>query len=338
MLTEGQKKLRRTGITATDAAAIVGLSKWRTAGDIWVEKKHPETIDPPKLETQNRFDWGHRHEVTIALAYADRMHCELKEVGTLRHDTCHWMLATPDRLVLNRRKGVECKSSDDQYTEESEWGNDGTDVIPPIYIIQIAHLMMTLGYEEWDCAALVGLYDFRVYHLFQNDDMNEIQCALFDKEEEFYKRFLKGNEVPKDDFGVEFSDWINQKYPKPDPQKVLDISSGSDPALTHALLEHRRARKEIEAADELRQKQRLTIATTMAECTKLKWRDEGISASFKYGKANEQMDWQGLAEEAMAKLEQPVEERKQMYLRHRVERQPQRVLRIRDKHIKEKEE
>ena len=62
-------RLRRNGIGGSDAAAIMGLSPWRTAMDVWLEKTGEFTRDD---EENEQMYWGTVLEAVVAEEFTRR--------------------------------------------------------------------------------------------------------------------------------------------------------------------------------------------------------------------------------------------------------------------------
>jgi putative phage-type endonuclease len=94
---------RRTGIGASDMAAILGMNPWRSAVDVWFDKMSTEKVtDSMPSEAA---EWGLALEDSVARRVVKR-HPELGKLvpspGLLAHEDHPWMLATVDRLLAKR--------------------------------------------------------------------------------------------------------------------------------------------------------------------------------------------------------------------------------------------
>lgn len=334
-LSKEQLEFRRGGITSTDAAAIVGLSRWKTAGDVWVDKKHPEVAAQIKIDPQvkARLEWGILDEPTIAAKYCKITGDRLYKPGTIKNPQIRWMIATPDWHIEGKDKGVEGKCVETWDT--SDWGQAGTDLIPADYLIQIYHQMMTTGFKEWDCAARIGLYRFSIYHFFWD---GRLASLLYDAEENFYNKCIKGNERPEFDWGDKLRQYVLGKYPKAersfddDPWMLAD-----EPRAQRALLAHREAAITLKRATQEKETQRTVIASLMEDKAKAKWLDEGISISYPNPKkaAKPRIDKDELCEKLLAMVDISGEEKLALIQSCTQEVPQHRVLRIYDPQIRE---
>ena len=160
MLTIEQKEIRRQGIGATDCAVVMGLSRYKTPYELWLEKtgrKEEETI-----LTDDRLHLRHAHEETISREYARRKDVNFARVNqTIFHKKFPFMLCNLDRVVIGQRKIVECKSSSGFM--RAFWGETGSDEAPIEYLLQVQHQMACSEYEDSDIAALIDIDDYRIY-------------------------------------------------------------------------------------------------------------------------------------------------------------------------------
>ena len=170
MLTEEQKEIRRKGIGATDCAAVMGLSPYKTPYELWMEKTG--RMEEESILTEERLRLRHAHEETIAREYATRNNVKLKRVNkTLFHKKYPFMLCHLDRVIIGKRKIVECKSSSGFM--RPTWGESGSDEAPMIYLLQVQHQMAVSGYEDSDIAALIDIDDYRIYSAPRNNKIIE---------------------------------------------------------------------------------------------------------------------------------------------------------------------
>lgn len=171
---------RRGGIGSSDAAALLGISRWSTPYSVYLDK----TGQLPDLPPNPAMEWGNRLEEAIATAYAERTGERLEDTThrVFQHPTHPWMLATPDRLTEGGRV-VEVKTA--SAWSADEWGEPGTDEVPDVYLVQVNHQLAVLGLEQADVAVLIGGQDFRVYHVARNDRLIRHLIAV---EESFWDR------------------------------------------------------------------------------------------------------------------------------------------------------
>ncbi len=172
---------RLTGIGGSDLAAILGLSKWRSPYQVWLEKTGRSQSDESTLPMR----WGTYAEEFVAREYAERTGRGVQRYNTmLRHPEAP-LIGHIDRLVIpagakrasHRTEirtdlGLECKTvSAFAAGRDSEWGPEGTDQTPGQYLVQCAAYLALTGCQHWDLAALIGNHDFRIYHFHRDPEL-----------------------------------------------------------------------------------------------------------------------------------------------------------------------
>lgn len=140
MLTRTQQDMRRTGIGASEVAAILGLDPWRTPADILALKldSRLELKETPEMR------WGSVAEPYVAMDYEERYGVRLiGPLETIRHPQEPTLLATVDRMHHDHSTIVECKTHGSRAA--SAWGPDGTDTAPIHYVIQVIAQAIVIG-------------------------------------------------------------------------------------------------------------------------------------------------------------------------------------------------
>jgi putative phage-type endonuclease len=111
---------RRTGIGASEAAAVVGESRWADAGTVYARKIGALDED----DTHERLEWGLRHEPTILSAYASERYAgrAVRADRRLLRSSAHgWALATLDAWCLHPVHGwipLELKTTESRHADE----------------------------------------------------------------------------------------------------------------------------------------------------------------------------------------------------------------------------
>jgi len=146
-----------TKMTASKVAAVLGLSPWESRYSLW---HRMAGLLEPELQDDD-MTRGHYLEPAVAHWFADQ-HPDLivGDGGPWQHPARDWQAATPDRLcyagpVRDDDAGpvalLEVKTS--LYSDE--WGEPGTDEIPPYYRAQVVWQMDTLGLSIAHVAVLL---------------------------------------------------------------------------------------------------------------------------------------------------------------------------------------
>lgn len=180
MLTAEQKLLRKNGIGGSEAAAVAGVSRWRTPLQVYLDKINKTVEDDKNLSDYQHF--GNILEPIVAEEYARRTGKEIIiEDKVLHHSKHPFMLATLDRRIKGDDAILECKTST-AYKHE-EWGEPGTDEMPKEYLLQCAHYAAVCDVSRVDVAVLIGGNDFRIYSYRRNP---QLESRLITIEADFW--------------------------------------------------------------------------------------------------------------------------------------------------------
>jgi putative phage-type endonuclease len=156
---------RKQGIGGSDVAAILGLSPWKSAVDVFLDK----TGQTPDSEENEAMYWGIVLEDVVAKEYA---RCNGAKVQRINQMLCHpehpWMLANLDRVVvapgsIARWKDgkllgadglLECKTA--SAYKADEWKAEDADAVPTCYAAQCFWYLAVTDAQWIDVACLVG--------------------------------------------------------------------------------------------------------------------------------------------------------------------------------------
>ena len=176
-LTEDWHQLRRNSISASEIAAVMGLSPWATPFSLYWAKK--DDWREPETEAMKM---GLKLEPIVADLLWDRIanneqdhHFELAETGTWQADNPTWALATPDRLLRwsnGSEEDVELKTS----STLDGWGPDESDEVPVYYRCQVLWQLFVLGLNRAHIGVLFRGNHFRHYIIDRDD--NDIRTMV----------------------------------------------------------------------------------------------------------------------------------------------------------------
>lgn len=172
--------LRSTGIGASEAAIIIGLSKWKSPYALWAEKCGLAGPDDEETERQK---WGLILEPVIAAEYTAQTGRELIDHGRYdlrRSESCPIMTCTLDReIVAIDDRGSGCL----EIKTTSAYGADDWMDEPPLhYQIQVQHQMAVTGWRWGSMAVLIGGQQFRWCDVERNDEFIDLltrKCIEF---------------------------------------------------------------------------------------------------------------------------------------------------------------
>jgi len=161
-------KERKNYLGGTDLASVVGLSQYRTALDVYLDK----TSDNITEETSPAMRWGNLLEDVVAKEYAEVTGYNLEiEPNVLYHPEYKFLGANIDRWADNKKHVLECKTAG--FTKTKEWGDEGTDHIPESYLVQVALYAAICDVPKVDIAVLIGGQDFRIYTYARDRELED---------------------------------------------------------------------------------------------------------------------------------------------------------------------
>ena len=179
---------RRKGIGGSDAAVILGLSEFKSAFELWADKKGYQL--PEKESEALRI--GTDLEEYVAKRFEEASGKKVRqEFKMFRNSKYPWAIADIDRKVSGENAGVECKTTSAYNKSGFEEGE-----IPAYYYVQCQHYMAVKEFERMYLAVLVLGVGFYWFVIERNDA--EIE-ALMDAEERFWLNNVLSNKKPDPD-------------------------------------------------------------------------------------------------------------------------------------------
>lgn len=162
---------RRGGLGGSEIAAVLGLSAWESPFSLWHRKAG--TLGP--TDDTELMEAGRRLEPVICQKFADdHPEFSVEVTGMWRHADRPWQLASPDRLLFSADTAgatnvaplpaavgiLEAKFA----LYDDEWGEPGTDEIPPGYLIQVRWYLDVFGLDVcWVVVFIGSCGEFRTY-------------------------------------------------------------------------------------------------------------------------------------------------------------------------------
>ena len=196
---------RKYGIGASEAASVLGMSKWKSNTELWEEKvglRQPEDISGKPF-----VQYGHDAEPHLRALFA-LDHPELEVIydspyKIIRNDELPFIFATPDGELLEktpklvhhgtvpipaRRGGLEIKTT--EIKSPRQW-DDWKDRIPDQYYCQVCHQMLATDWDfvwlkaqiKWTTRTGEMRLDTREYLIEREevqDDIDALRDALID--------------------------------------------------------------------------------------------------------------------------------------------------------------
>lgn len=243
--------IRGLGIGSSDAAAAVGLSPYKSALTLWLEKTGRR--EPEDLSGKQAVLWGTVLEPVLANVYAEQTGRRVRRVNAvLQHAEQRHMLANLDREVRCPKLGqgiLEIKTA--SYHSAPQW-EDG---IPIAYQCQVLHQLAVTGLQWADVAVLIGGQDFRIYRVERDDDKI---ADLIARERDFWA-LVRFDQPPPPDGSEDAGQALNWLFPR-DNGTTLDLSDSTEAnGLFHTLLALRQQREALEQQEAQTRQQLQTV-------------------------------------------------------------------------------
>ena len=205
-------------IGGSDIGAILGLSKFRTPLEVWMEKTGKEVRQLDSLPLR----FGSFAEEFVASEYARATGFELLHDESIYiHPTHPMMSAHVDRFILGdglnkpATRLLECKTANP--FARGEWGEPGTDQVPMSYLCQCIWYMAITGIEQCDLAVLFGNSDFRIYEIVRD---LELEALVIEKALHFWNEYVLKDIPPPAQTEGDYQ----ALFKKTDPSKTIEAN------------------------------------------------------------------------------------------------------------------
>jgi putative phage-type endonuclease len=206
---------RKTYVGGSDIAAIMGISRWKSRLEIWLEKtglKLPEIVDSVAA------DLGTELEEYVATRFTKTTGKKVRRVNKAYKDSARpYMLGHIDRDVVGEDAILECKTCSAYMA--NAWKDDE---IPVDYILQVYWYMFLTGAKKAYIAVLIGNQDFQVKEIDRTEkvEMNIIRMreAVID----FWDNYVIPGVMPMD-FKASDKDALSELYPINKIPKLIEL-------------------------------------------------------------------------------------------------------------------
>ena len=195
-------KIRNNFLGGSDAGIVLGVNKYKTALELWLEKTGQ--VEPQEVENE-AVHFGNVLEQVVADEFTRRTGKKVRKRNQmLQHEEHTFMMANIDREVVGEKALLECKTASTYL--EKEW--DG-DEIPAAYLIQINHYLAVTGYEKAYIACLIGGQKF-VWKEIERDEV--LINMIIQAETEFWHVNVLGRYAPAIDGSEAAVNFVKRRY------------------------------------------------------------------------------------------------------------------------------
>jgi len=230
---------RREGIGGSDAAVVLGLSKWNTPLALWGEKTGAIESE---FQGNEATEWGNRLERSVAEAFAERERAAVVAYPVILQSIERpFQLANVDFFIMSSDDDfgdypigqvtdidpknvkdfnpvaiLEVKTNGLVGRASREWDNDG---VPTSYFWQGAHYCAVTGLRTVIFAALIGGQGLQTR--VRNYDEATLN-RLNDAESKFW--FDVENDIKPEPIGLQSDfDAIKEFYPEVIPERQIEV-------------------------------------------------------------------------------------------------------------------
>ena len=182
---------RNRGIGGSDIATILGLNKWKSPLQLFLEKTGKVVAED--LSDKEVIYWGNVLEDVVAKEFERRTGKKVRKRHVMFCDDKYpYMRANVDREVVGENAVLECKTTDKRNADQ--WVDDQ---VPANYILQCQWYMMIRGYEKAYIACLIGGNQFVFKEIERDEELIEI---IKGKAVEFWETNVLGDVEPDADY------------------------------------------------------------------------------------------------------------------------------------------
>ena len=205
-------------IGGSDIGAILGLSRFRSPLEVWMEKTGKKTKKLDSLPLR----FGSFAEEFVASEYARATGFKLIHDESIYIHLEHaFMSAHMDRFVLEGSASsptriLECKTA--HPFSAGDWGEAGSDEVPMSYLCQCIWYMAIMNINQVDLAVLFGNSDFRIYAM--NRDLG-LENTILEKASLFWNDYVLKDTPPPAQSEAD----CQTLFSKGDPKKSLEAQS-----------------------------------------------------------------------------------------------------------------
>lgn len=193
---------RRKGIGGSDVATVLGLNKYKSVYQLWLEKTGQVEVTSAQSEAAY---WGNTLEEVVAEEFSKRTGKKVRRRNRVfEHSKYPFLRANIDRDIVGENAVLECKTAN-QYLA-NEWDEDE---IPIQYICQVQHYMNVLNLDYVYFAVLIGGQKF-IWKKMERDQ--ELIDMITEKLVEFWTENVEKGIEPAIDGLKATSDFLTQRY------------------------------------------------------------------------------------------------------------------------------
>lgn len=271
----GWHALRAVDLTSTDAAALFGLSPYKTPFELWHEKKAGA---PVEIDQNDRMLWGSRLQDAIAAGIADdqglvirpmREYVRLQgqRVGSSFDFEIEGVLPRSPFARHFEQHGpgiLEIKNVDWLAFRNGWVVDDGFIEAPPHIEIQTQHQQLVAGREWSIIGALVGGNRYELLHRGADHD---VHAGILAKAAEFWRSI--DTNTPPPPVMPDDADAVIRMHGFAEPGKLYDAKARNDTEIAGMLADYVRLGREASDIEEIRKVRKAELLQRIGDAEKV---------------------------------------------------------------------
>jgi len=180
---------RRHYLGGSDAAAVMGLSRWKSPIALWAEKTG--RVEPGNISDKLPVKLGIRLEQIVCELFTEETGLNVRRVNdVITHKEHSFLCANIDRRIVGENAILEAKTC--SAYKASEWNDD----VPVEYLLQCYHYLAVARAKTCYLAVLIGNHEFKIKKINRDEHKNQIS-HLIDAEVKFWNNHILADAMPE---------------------------------------------------------------------------------------------------------------------------------------------
>jgi len=210
-------ELRRKYIGGSDIAAIIGLNRYRSPIDVWMDKTGRKEDKPANEAMRQGLDL----EDYVAKRFEEESGKKVQRTNFMHVSDDHpYFAANIDRMVVGEDALLECKTT--SMYSSGRWKDNKT---PDEYYCQVQWYLGVTGREKAYLACIIFNREFLIREIERDDD---VISALFKAGTEFWEDYIIKDQIPPPDGSKASGEALREVYSDSDPEGIIELYGFKD--------------------------------------------------------------------------------------------------------------
>jgi len=228
------------------------------------------------------------------------------------------MVYSPDALVEDEKRGVDAKCA--FMEQRRKWGWEAHE-IPMRVQMQCFWYCAAMDYPVWDVAAFLGDGMPRIYTVERLDAAHE--RMMLHRAEEWWRRYIEGDEQPPFDDSGEAHQWLQRTYPAHRPDTIREATDEESELLRRYIITRIAEQKIKDAVAS----HAVAIKRAIGDAEGLRWGD-GHLLTWRKARDSKGTDWESMATALLHNYVKDPAERLALYDRYATTRTGSRRIHV----------